>query len=79
MSNQLGRNEACWCGSGQKYKKCHAAIEEQIASCAAKGCEVPDRSLLKTAKQIEGIRESSKLNIALLDYIGDFAVEGDDI
>jgi methionyl aminopeptidase len=19
----LGRNEACWCGSGLKYKKCH--------------------------------------------------------
>ncbi len=21
----LGRNDACWCGSGLKYKKCHAA------------------------------------------------------
>lgn len=20
---QVGRNEACWCGSGQKFKKCH--------------------------------------------------------
>lgn len=19
----LGRNEACWCGSGKKYKRCH--------------------------------------------------------
>ncbi|MDX8519001.1 SEC-C metal-binding domain-containing protein [Mesorhizobium dulcispinae] len=19
----LGRNDPCWCGSGQKYKKCH--------------------------------------------------------
>jgi hypothetical protein len=19
----LGRNDACWCGSGKKYKKCH--------------------------------------------------------
>jgi hypothetical protein len=19
----LGRNDACWCGSGMKYKKCH--------------------------------------------------------
>ncbi|MBU1700195.1 MAG: SEC-C domain-containing protein, partial [Candidatus Eisenbacteria bacterium] len=20
---RLGRNEACWCGSGKKYKRCH--------------------------------------------------------
>jgi preprotein translocase subunit SecA len=20
---RIGRNEPCWCGSGQKYKKCH--------------------------------------------------------
>ena len=20
---ELGRNEACWCGSGKKYKRCH--------------------------------------------------------
>ncbi|SHN78375.1 methionyl aminopeptidase [Desulfitobacterium chlororespirans] len=76
MSDKLGRNEECWCGSGQKYKKCHANIEEKIKSYAAKGFETPDRSLLKTQKQIEGIRESSKINIALLDYIGDFVVEG---
>ena len=24
-----GRNEVCWCGSGKKYKKCHAAPEVQ--------------------------------------------------
>ncbi|NKE29433.1 SEC-C domain-containing protein, partial [Mycobacterium tuberculosis] len=23
----LGRNEACWCGSGRKYKKCHLGRE----------------------------------------------------
>jgi hypothetical protein len=20
---KIGRNDPCWCGSGQKYKKCH--------------------------------------------------------
>jgi preprotein translocase subunit SecA len=24
-SEQIGRNDPCWCGSGQKYKKCHGA------------------------------------------------------
>jgi preprotein translocase subunit SecA len=22
---QIGRNDPCWCGSGQKFKKCHGA------------------------------------------------------
>jgi preprotein translocase subunit SecA len=24
-SEQLGRNDPCWCGSGKKFKKCHGA------------------------------------------------------
>lgn len=76
MSDKIGKNSVCWCGSGRKYKKCHASIEEQMASYRSKGYEVPHRKLLKTQLQIEGIRESSKRNIALLDYIGEYVVEG---
>jgi len=25
---ELGRNDPCWCGSGKKYKKCHAKSDE---------------------------------------------------
>lgn len=25
----IGRNDACWCGSGRKYKKCHLGHEEK--------------------------------------------------
>jgi hypothetical protein len=25
---QLGRNDACWCGSGKKYKKCHYQTDQ---------------------------------------------------
>ena len=28
---QPGRNDACWCGSGKKYKKCHLDIDERPA------------------------------------------------
>ena len=24
-SEQIGRNDPCWCGSGKKFKKCHGA------------------------------------------------------
>lgn len=29
MSNKLGRNAPCWCGSGKKYKKCHQNREHE--------------------------------------------------
>jgi methionyl aminopeptidase len=76
MSEKYGRNDLCWCGSGRKYKKCHGPIEEQIENYRLKGYEVPHRKLLKTKEQIEGIRESSKRNIALLDFIVDYVVDG---
>lgn len=25
----VGRNEACWCGSGRKYKHCHLHEDEK--------------------------------------------------
>jgi len=76
MSDKLGRNDLCWCGSGRKYKRCHALINDQMAIYRSKGYEVPHLKLLKTQQQIEGIRDSSKLNIALLDFIGNYVVDG---
>lgn len=76
MSGKLGRNDACWCGSGYKYKDCHASLDEKLANCRSKGYEVPHRKLLKTQQEIEGIRESGKRNIALLDFIGDYVADG---
>ena len=76
MSGKLGRNEACWCGSGRKYKKCHAMNDARMEDYHSKGYEVPHRQLLKTKRQIEGIRESSKLNIAILDFIEEYVSEG---
>jgi methionyl aminopeptidase len=76
MSDKFGRNDLCWCGSGQKYKKCHGPIEERIENYSLKGYEVPRRKLLKTKQQLEGIRESSKRNIALLDFIENYVIDG---
>jgi len=76
MSDKFGRNDLCWCGSGRKYKKCHNPIEEQIENYRLNGFKVPNLKLLKTKQQIEGIRESSKINIALLDFIANYVVDG---
>ncbi len=69
QENKIGRNDPCWCSSGKKYKKCHEAIDERIAGFALKGHMVPRRSMLKTPEQIEGIRVSGKINIAVLDEV----------
>lgn len=69
QENKIGRNDPCWCGSGKKYKKCHEAIDEKIAGFALKGYMVPRRGMLKTPEQIEGIRVSGKINIAVLDEV----------
>ena len=66
---KLGRNDACWCGSGKKYKVCHMEMDEKIEGYALQGHTVPSHDILKTPEQLQGIRESSKLNIAILDEI----------
>lgn len=66
---KLGRNDPCWCGSGRKYKVCHMAMDERIESYALQGRIVPDHDMIKTPEQIEGIRRSSRLNIAILDEV----------
>lgn len=65
----MERNDLCWCGSGKKYKKCHLLIEDKIASHERNGEIVPERDILKTCEQIEGIRKSAALNTAVLDHV----------
>lgn len=67
---KIGRNEPCWCGSGRKYKACHMALDEKIHHYELEGHIVPPREILKTEKQIEGIKESSVINMAVLDAVG---------
>lgn len=66
-----GRNDACWCGSGKKYKKCHLDTDERLQECYEQGLEVPYRSLLKTTADIEGIKRSAAINIGVLDYVAE--------
>lgn len=71
MFSKLGRNDMCWCGSGLKYKNCHYIMDDKISMFKNQGHIVPKRKLIKTEEQIKGIRESGKINIAILDYITD--------
>ncbi len=68
---KLGRNDPCWCGSGKKYKTCHRAFDEKIEEYRLRGAKVPDHKLIKTPFQIEKIKESAKINVAVLDEVAD--------
>jgi len=69
MLKKVGRNDLCWCGSGIKYKKCHESFDEKILLYKKQGFIVPQRKIIKNKEQINGIRESGKINIAILDFI----------
>lgn len=66
---KLGRNDLCWCGSGRKYKACHEAFDEKILRFKDAGHIVPTHKIIKTKEQIDGIRESGKVNVAVLDEV----------
>lgn len=69
MSFKIGRNDPCWCGSGRKYKTCHQYFDARIQAAAEQRRPVPSHEIIKNPAQIEKIRESCKINIAVLDYI----------
>lgn len=67
----MNRNAPCWCGSGKKYKHCHMDFDEKIREYELKGYIVPDRSLIKLPKDVEGIKRSAVINMAVLDEVGE--------
>lgn len=74
--SKLSRNDLCWCGSGLKYKKCHEDFDNKLDLFRSDGHIVPTHDLIKNDEQIKGIRESAKINIAVLDYVSEHIKEG---
>ena len=67
--DKIGRNDDCWCGSGNKYKHCHQLFDEKLAELKSAGRKIPTHKMMKNAAQIEGIREAGKVNNAILDEV----------
>lgn len=70
------RNDFCWCGSRRKYKSCHAQMDNQLLILHAAGKEIPTHAMIKTPQQIDMIRQSAKINIAVLDEVEKCIREG---
>lgn len=69
-------NDACWCLSGRKYCECHMEYDKKIEFYKKKRHKVPPRNIIKNEKQLEGMRESSKINMAVLDYVAEHICAG---
>lgn len=76
MTQRVDADAPCWCGSGKAYGECHSAFDERLSALRAKKAEIPGRKLIKNGKQIEGIRESARINVAVLDYVAEHIREG---
>lgn len=51
-------------------------VETRIQQYKREGVKLPQRHLLRTAEQLAGIRESAKINTALLDFLSEHIREG---
>ena len=76
MLEKLGRNLPCWCGSGRKYKACHMEFDERIAEHKRQGDIVPTHKMIKNPDQIAKIKESARVNVAVLDAVAAVIHEG---
>ena len=54
------KNDACWCGSGKKYKKCHCQFDEKLKELQQEGHIIPSHDMIKTPEQIEKIKRKRK-------------------
>ncbi len=74
----VGRNDPCWCGSGEKWKKCHFPNPGPQSLYANLADEYfrKHRIILKTPQQIDGIRQACKLTSNILEELCRHAKEG---
>ena len=73
---KLKNEDLCWCKSGKKYCECHKDFDRRIDMYRRKFHKVPPRNIIKNEYQLEKMRESAKINIAVLDYVGEHIQAG---
>ena len=76
MFKKLKDNAPCWCRSGRLYGECHKNFDARLAVLKAAKKKIPPKKIIKNEEQIQGIRESSRINIAVLDYVAENIREG---
>ncbi len=78
MDRKPGPNDACWCGSGRKYKKCHQAQDQAGAQGVVEApAATPRRDPLHLNEEERNcMRRACAFNAQLMDYIRDYVKPG---
>ena len=67
---QLEPKDLCWCKSGKTYDECHMAFDLKVKKQAMKmKAIIPSHKMIKSPKDIEGIKKASDINNRMLDMI----------
>lgn len=73
----ISRNDICWCGSKEKWKKCHYPLGPMMDfASAAREYRKQYGIILKTPEQIEGIRKACHLTRDILKKTCEMAKAG---
>lgn len=72
----LGRNDPCWCGSGKKWKKCHAPSLGPSELMLEMHYKKNYGILLKKPEQIDGITKACSIAALILHEVAKRAKEG---
>ena len=68
-NKKINRNDPCWCKSNKKYKQCHFEFDQKLKALAYEGYPIPNRSLIKSEKDLAGIKKSCQLTKNILDEL----------
>lgn len=55
--NKIGRNDPCWCGSGRKYKDCHAPVDQAQRAELLRLRQAQDTLIPKIIEAAESVPE----------------------
>lgn len=72
----ISRNDACWCGSGKKWKKCHFPQPIPGGADLARDYKKKFGIVIKSEKDIHGIRIACRLAAEILDQVCKMAKAG---
>lgn len=75
-TQKLSRNAPCFCGSGIKYKKCCYGKRSAPSTETSQKYAHKNEIRLKNASDIEGIRKSGHLAVAILEEVAGFVRPG---
>lgn len=73
---KLSPHEMCWCKSGKEYCECHMEYDKKLQTYKLHHHKIPPRKIIKNEEQLAGMRESAKINMAVLDYVAEHIKPG---